>query len=190
MHLSQNTGKKPAREGFAISGDAPGGNRIDRSDLSWYTPESDERRPGLQQQEDQMNQKRGFTLLELLVVVIIVGILASVALPQFQKMALRARVAEGETTLGAILTAELLYYQEYATFAKEASRALLLVSIPADNTTWFNYTITDANTSDTKTEVIAKGSATTINGAKVAATVILTGTISDKGARTLTKSGL
>jgi prepilin-type N-terminal cleavage/methylation domain-containing protein len=42
---------------------------------------------------------RGFTLIELMVVVAIVGLLASVALPTFQKFVLRAKVAERATIM-------------------------------------------------------------------------------------------
>ena len=57
--------------------------------------------------------RQGFTLIELLIVIIIIGILASIAVPQFFKVAERARASEGVNILGAIRSAQLRYYSEH-----------------------------------------------------------------------------
>jgi prepilin-type N-terminal cleavage/methylation domain-containing protein len=61
-------------------------------------------------------KRKGFTLLELLIVVIIVGILAAIAVPQFFRVAERARSTELVNVLGSIRSAQMRYYSEHATF--------------------------------------------------------------------------
>ena len=53
----------------------------------------------------QLNQQSGFTLLELLMVVIIVGILATLALPAYIRASEKARTAEVVTVLGQMKNA-------------------------------------------------------------------------------------
>lgn len=54
--------------------------------------------------------QKGFTLIELLVVVLIIGILAAVAVPQYQKTVAKARAAEAVSVLNSIVLAEQAYY--------------------------------------------------------------------------------
>lgn len=49
-----------------------------------------------------MNAQKGFTLIELMIVVAIIGILAAIAIPAYQDYTIRARVSEALTTLGPL----------------------------------------------------------------------------------------
>ena len=52
-----------------------------------------------------MNKQQGFTLIELMIVVAIIGILAAIAIPAYQSYTIRARVTEGLTMASSAKTA-------------------------------------------------------------------------------------
>ena len=64
------------------------------------------------------NKKRGFTLIEMLVVVLIIGILAAIALPQYQKAVVKSRVAEGLANLRTLGKAVELCQMEHGSSGK------------------------------------------------------------------------
>lgn len=96
-----------------------------------------------------LRTKKGFTLVEILIVVVIIGILAALILPRFLTQPLRARLAEGRQMLGAIRRAQVTTMDSTgaATFLTVTAPApaytvaewTALGMNPPDNTTTFTY---------------------------------------------------
>ena len=57
--------------------------------------------------------QKGFTLIELMIVIAIIGILAAIALPAYQDYTIRAQVTEGLSLAGGVETAEADYFAQY-----------------------------------------------------------------------------
>ncbi|MFA4988060.1 MAG: prepilin-type N-terminal cleavage/methylation domain-containing protein [Candidatus Omnitrophota bacterium] len=99
---------------------------------------------------------KGFTLIELIVVIIIVGILASVGMTQYTKVVEKGRAAEARIVLGSLRTAEVAEYMENGAYATVAN---LGVAAPASCTTthYFSYSCNSANGTCTATRCTTGG---------------------------------
>jgi len=68
-----------------------------------------------------MFNRKGFTLVELMIVVAIIGILAAIAIPNFVAMQYRAKRAEVPANVDGIKTAELAYDAAFDKYVQQAS---------------------------------------------------------------------
>ncbi len=92
-------------------------------------------------------RKSAFTLLELMIVIIIVGILATLAIPQFTKAAEKARLTEAFGMVGTIKKAIFMYRAEYncsplsgaTIFGTDINTLGLHIEVPGDS--YFHYFI-------------------------------------------------
>ena len=84
---------------------------------------------------------KGFTLIEVLMVVLIVGILASLAMPQYTKVVEKAKMSEAKTVLSAIRTAEGVYFMEYDAYTTTLANLDLDTDIHTGNNLLFSYSV-------------------------------------------------
>jgi type IV pilus assembly protein PilA len=67
----------------------------------------------------KLMKKKGFTLIELMIVVAIIGILAAIAIPNFIKFQARSKTGEAKGNLKAWFTAQKAYYQDHDAFCSD-----------------------------------------------------------------------
>ena len=119
--------------------------------------------------------KAGFTLIELLIVVVIIGILATIAIPKFAATKDKAKLASVRTDLRNVMTAQEAYWADFGTFAtiaqlqlatnytfSLANTAAIAPSVSGYTATITNSTITSAL--DECTVQVGGGAASTLDG--------------------------
>lgn len=75
-----------------------------------------------------MKKQQGFTLIELMIVVAIIGILAAIAIPAYQDYTIRAQVSEGLNLSGGAKAAVTEYFQDRGTMPTDNTLAGLALA--------------------------------------------------------------
>ncbi len=93
---------------------------------------------------DKKGQK-GFTLIELMIVVVIIGILAALAIPRFMRASTKAKQSEAKQILKQIYTMERAYRQEKDTYiayaAVGAGGNMPEIGVEVMNAARYSYTV-------------------------------------------------
>lgn len=67
------------------------------------------------------NENRGFTLIEILIAVLIIGVLAAIALPQYFRAVEQARSLEGKSYLEQVARAEQFFFLQNGEYTTDFS---------------------------------------------------------------------
>ena len=118
-----------------------------------------------------MKKQQGFTLIELMIVVAIIGILAAIAIPAYQDYTIRAQVSEGLNLTGGAKAAATEYYQDQGAFPANNTQAGLdvLTNITGKYVSQVGVagnviTVTYSNTAPRTANQNINGATLTLNG--------------------------
>jgi len=107
--------------------------------------------------------KKGLTLIELLIVMVIVAILAAISVPMYTGYMTRARRADAKTALEQLRAAEEMRRAEYGAYLNDLAALQTSWGAPATNQRY--YTISLAATATTFTGTATPTGSQTVDGA-------------------------
>ena len=133
-----------------------------------------------------MKKAKGFTLVELVIVIVIVGILAIVAVPIYRGYTRKAMASEGKSLLGSVQTSQKIYYAEWGKFYDLTGTVNYDAVLDVDARANKYFTGYEVN-GTAVTQYIAS---TTANSNGGASGIILTLTGDEKGQPSTSESGI
>lgn len=96
--------------------------------------------------DDGLNRRQGFTLLEVLTVVVILAVLVAIALPLYFRSVEQARSTEAVANLGAIRQAQFLHQAQHSTFAEALDLPAINAQLDLElSARYFDYEVQDAD---------------------------------------------
>lgn len=99
------------------------------------------------------SEQPGFTLVELLIVIVVIGILAAVAVPSYRQYVVRSQRADATSALLALATAQEKFYLQCNTYASDIAAATNCAAgeVAFSDTSekgWYDLSITAASDTD------------------------------------------